>query len=135
MAPWRATSGRAASGTTWWSQRLRGAFELVSLSAAAAASGRFEGVLALGCIVKGETRHDQFIAEAICNGLAAISVKTLIPVALGVLTVETLQQAKDRAGGVKGNKGEEAMEALIASIRVSASLLKKPRGVRTGGRR
>ncbi|MBX3359516.1 MAG: 6,7-dimethyl-8-ribityllumazine synthase [Phycisphaeraceae bacterium] len=113
-----------------------GAFELVSLSAVAASSGQFGGVLAIGCIIKGETSHDRYIAQAVCQGLAQISVSTLVPVALGVLTVDTLRQARDRAGGTKGNKGEEAMEALIASIQ-AAALLRKParRSITGGGRR
>lgn len=95
-----------------------GSFELVPLSAAAATCGEFAGVLALGCIIKGETRHDEFLGHAVTQGLANISIMTGIPVGLGVLTVNTPRQAEERAGirGNLGNKGAEAMEALIATV-------------------
>lgn len=94
-----------------------GAFELVALAMAAADSGRFSGVAALGCIIKGETRHDEFLSHAVTQGLANISLVTGVPVGLGVLTVNNAHQARDRAGGKMGNKGAECMEALLNSIR------------------
>lgn len=93
-----------------------GAFELVALSMAAADSGRFAGVVALGCIIKGETRHDEYLAHAVTQGLANISLVTGVPVGLGVLTVNNAHQARDRAGGRMGNKGAECVEALLNSI-------------------
>ena len=83
---------------------------------AAADSGRFAGVVALGCIIKGETRHDEYLAHAVTQGLANISLVTGVPVGLGVLTVNNAHQARDRAGGRMGNKGAECMEALLNSI-------------------
>lgn len=94
-----------------------GAFELPVLAAAAARSGLYRGVLTLGCIVRGETTHDRHIASAIAAGLTQIGIDTGIPVALGVLTVETIDQARARAGGDKGDKGAEAMLALLDTIR------------------
>lgn len=107
-----------------------GSFELVALAHAAARTRRFEGVLALGCIIKGETRHDEFLAHAVTQGLANITLTTDVPVGLGVLTVNNQQQALARAGlggaakrrrragdgagsAALGNKGEEAMLALL----------------------
>lgn len=93
-----------------------GAFELPVLAHAAAASGKFAGVLALGCIIKGETIHDRVIADAVAQGLVSASLMTGVPCALGVLTVNTAAQARARAGGKLGNKGAEAMEALLFTI-------------------
>lgn len=111
-----------------------GAFELPVLAAAAARTGRYAGVLALGCVIRGETSHDRYIAHAVADGLTRIGLDTGIPAAFGVLTVDTNDQAHARAGGSKGNKGEESMSALletIASLRaVAAGLPVKPRGSR-----
>ncbi len=98
-----------------------GAFELPVLCMHAAAAG-YDGVLAIGCIIKGETRHDEFIAHAVCEGLVAVSVTTGVPVALGVLTVDTVEQAQERAGGRHGNKGEEAMNALLDTLEAAAAI-------------
>lgn len=112
-----------------------GSFELVALADAALASGRYDGVVALGCIVKGQTKHDEYLAHAVTQGLIDIAVKHTRPTSNGVLTVLTQAQALartgaparagagKRAGGVGGvgvemvgNKGHEAMTALLATI-------------------
>jgi 6,7-dimethyl-8-ribityllumazine synthase len=93
-----------------------GAYELPGLALAAARTGRFQGVLALGCLIKGDTSHDKYIAHAVAQGLVNVTITTDVPCAFGVLTVDTAQQAEDRAGGVHGNKGQEAMDALLDTI-------------------
>jgi 6,7-dimethyl-8-ribityllumazine synthase len=93
-----------------------GAFELPTLAMAAASSGRFAGVLALGCIIKGETDHDRYIAQAVADGLVNITLITGVPVAFGVLTTNTPRQARVRASGSRGNKGRESMGALLDTI-------------------
>lgn len=93
-----------------------GAYELPILAMAAAQTGRFAGVVALGCVIKGETRHDRYIAQAICDGLVNVSLMTGLPVAMGVLTTENAKQARERAGGRHGNKGHESMAALLDTI-------------------
>lgn len=93
-----------------------GAFELPVLANAAAQSGLYRGVVALGCIIKGQTRHDEYIAGAIAHAIVDIGVRTGVPVAFGVLTTENTEQAKARAGGDKGNKGAEAMIALLETL-------------------
>jgi 6,7-dimethyl-8-ribityllumazine synthase len=102
-----------------------GAFELTVLCTALVRSGDVDAVVALGCIVAGDTAHDQYLAHAVAHGLTMLSVDSGVPVAFGVLTVQTLQQARDRAGGAKGNKGEEAMAAAIASAITIRSLLSR----------
>jgi 6,7-dimethyl-8-ribityllumazine synthase len=99
-----------------------GSYELVALAAAAARTGLYAGVCCLGCIVKGETRHDEFIAHAVATGLAQISVATGVPVAFGVLTTTTSGQAAARAGGAKGNKGAEAMSAVLDAMAAVAAM-------------
>jgi len=99
-----------------------GSYELPALAHACAASGQYDGVVALGCLIRGETRHDRYIAEAVANGLVAVSVKTGVPVTFGVLTVDTPKQAKARAGGNKGNKGADAAGALLEALRVMRAI-------------
>lgn len=90
-----------------------GAFELPSIANAAAESGRFDAIVALGCIIRGETSHDRYLAQAVTDGIMSVALRTGVPVSLGVLTVETSDQAEARAGGAHGNKGQEAMGAAI----------------------
>lgn len=98
-----------------------GAFEIVPLAAEAARSGRYDAVVALGCIIRGETTHDQHLAAAVTTGLAQIAASggpggRAIAVGLGVLTVNTPKQAAERAGGKFGNKGAEAMLAALDTL-------------------
>lgn len=102
-----------------------GAFEVLGTAAAVAATGRYDGILTLGCIVKGETKHDDYLAHAVTSGLGQLTVATGTPVSLGVLTVNSQAQALARAGGKHGNKGAEAMAALVSMIRTC-------RAIRTG---
>lgn len=111
----RAYAGRGG-GTKPDVYEVPGVYELPVAVAAAVESGRYAGVVALGCVIKGETRHDRYIAQAAADGLMAIAVGSGVPVSFGVLTVESPKQARARAGGAKGNKGEEAMLALLETI-------------------
>lgn len=97
-----------------------GAYELVAL--AAAATDRHKAVVCLGCVIRGETPHDEHIARAVAHGLTDITVKTGVPVAFGVLTTLNAQQALDRADGAKGNKGAEAMHAALDAAEAVAAL-------------
>jgi len=93
-----------------------GAFELPAVADAAAESGLYRGVCCLGCVIKGETSHDQHINAAVAQGLMAISLRLGVPATFGLLTTDTIEQAKARAGGAKGNKGAEAMGATLDAI-------------------
>ncbi len=106
-----------------------GAFELIAAASAFAKRGDIDAVVALGCIITGETTHDQYIAHAVASGIAQSIVETGVPIAFGVLTCQTLEQAAERAGGCKGNKGEEAMLAAIESARALEAIAAS-RGVR-----
>jgi len=105
-----------------------GSFELPALAQAAARWGRYQGVLALGCLIKGDTKHDEYIAHAVAQGLVNVTISTGVPCAFGVLTVNTPEQAQDRAGGAEGNKGAEAMLALVDTIREIDALRGSGRG-------
>ena len=101
-----------------------GTYELPVLALAAAETGRYRGVVALGCLIRGETRHDRYIAESVAHGLMQVALQTGVPVAFGVLTVESPKQARARAGGEKGNKGREAMAAVLETL-LSADAIRR----------
>lgn len=93
-----------------------GSFELPVLVSAALGMRGIDAAVALGCIVKGETRHDEYIAHAVCQSLQRLALKHRRPVGLGVLTTDTWDQALARAGGTEGNKGAEAMAAALETL-------------------
>ncbi len=99
-----------------------GAFELTAVCRALAGRPGTDAVVAIGCVVSGETTHDRYLAAAVAQGLTAITVQTGVPVAFGVLTCSSLEQARARAGGAKGNKGAEAMAAAIETAQALKAL-------------
>jgi 6,7-dimethyl-8-ribityllumazine synthase len=99
-----------------------GAFELPLAAAAAARSGRFDALVALGAVVRGETDHYEHIAREAAAGLAAVARETGVPVGFGVLTVSDEKQAMARARPGSGNKGAEAARAAVAMVAVVRSL-------------
>lgn len=90
-----------------------GSYELISGADIALRNQTFDAIICLGCVIQGETRHFDFICDAVGNGIANVSIKHNKPVIFGVLTTDNLQQALDRAGGKHGNKGEEAAITAI----------------------
>lgn len=98
-----------------------GVFELPAIAAAAVETGLYEGVVCLGCVIRGQTPHDQHIARACAHALADLSARACVPVAFGVITALDAGQAEARSGGDRGNKGTEAMAATIeAALAVRA---------------
>ena len=89
-----------------------GSFELTAVCRAAARRDP-DAIVAIGCVIAGETAHDQYIAQSVAQGLTAITVETGMPIGFGVLTCQSVSQARARAGGSAGNKGAEAMAAAI----------------------
>jgi 6,7-dimethyl-8-ribityllumazine synthase len=75
-----------------------------------------DAYLVLGCVIRGDTTHDQWINSAVCGALADFSVRIATPVGLGLLTCNTMEQAMARAGGERGNKGYESMSAVIEQV-------------------
>jgi 6,7-dimethyl-8-ribityllumazine synthase len=92
-----------------------GAFELVGAADALAQQGSYACIVALGVVVRGETPHFDFVAGETSRGLGEVVLRRSIPVGFGLLTVDTMTQAQERAGGSAGNKGYEAAEAAIRS--------------------
>ncbi len=99
-----------------------GAFELPVAAETAAVSGRYAAIIALGCVIRGETAHFEYVAGEAARGLGNVALAHRLPVGFGVLTTESLDQALARAGGEAGNKGYEAAEAALATIDVLAQL-------------
>lgn len=99
-----------------------GSFEVPAATRWAADSGSFDAVIAIGTVIKGETDHYEHIAGQAAAGIMETAQATGVPVAFGVLTCETAEQALDRAGGKHGNKGEEAAEAVIQMARLRERL-------------
>jgi len=108
--------------------QVPGALELPFVVRKAVDSGSFEGVLALGCVIRGETGHYEAVVSGVTAGLGQINAAGTIPVVFGILTTDTLLQALDRVGGKAGHKGVEGAETLISMARLSRSL---PGGGRT----
>jgi 6,7-dimethyl-8-ribityllumazine synthase len=95
-----------------------GAFELPLAARAAALSGRFDAVVALGAVIQGDTDHYEHVAREAAAGIAAVARETGVPVAFGVLTVREARQAQERAKPGPGNKGGEAARAAVMLVRV-----------------
>ncbi len=101
--------------------KVPGAWELPIIARRLAASGRYDAIVALGCIVRGGTPHFDYVAAAATEGLARVMLDYEIALALGVLTCDNMEQAMARAGGDQGNKGAEAALSAVEM----ANLLKK----------
>lgn len=99
-----------------------GSFELPILAKALAKRGGIDGIIALGCVLRGETPHNEHIANEATKGLAQVGLEFDIPIGFGVLTPNTLEQALDRAGMKMGNKGAEAALAVVEVARLLAKL-------------
>jgi 6,7-dimethyl-8-ribityllumazine synthase len=96
--------------TTAW---VPGAFEVPTAARWAAESGRFDAIVCLGAVIRGETAHFEYVAGGATDGIGRVSQDTGVPVVFGVLTVDSVQQAMDRAGGKDGHKGEEAARTAV----------------------
>lgn len=98
------------------SKTVPGSFELTLGAQYLAQDTDIDAVIALGCVIQGETRHFDFICDAVANGITNLNIKYNKPVIFGVLTPDTMQQAIDRAGGKHGNKGDEAAVTAIKML-------------------
>jgi 6,7-dimethyl-8-ribityllumazine synthase len=102
--------------------RVPGAFELPVVARKLALSGRHEAVIALGCVIRGDTPHFEYVAGECARGLQLASLETGVPIVFGVLTVETVEQALERAATTAGNKGGESMDTALEMISLMARL-------------
>jgi len=99
-----------------------GAFELPLAASLCLGSGRFDGVACLGAVVRGETDHYDFVCAETARGIQDVALRTGMPCAFGVLTVETMEQALARTGGGKRDQGRHAAEAVLTMARMKARL-------------
>ena len=98
--------------------RIPGAFELPLICQKLARSGKYNGIVALGAVIRGATPHFDFVANEATKGLAHVSLETGVPIGFGLLTTENIEQAIERAGSKAGNKGVDAAAAMLETIRV-----------------
>lgn len=100
-----------------------GAWELIAAAEQLVESGTVDAVVALGVVIRGETPHFDYICQGVTLGLAELTVRTGVPIGFGLLTCDTAEQARARAGGAVGNKGADAMEAAVLSARTRQTLM------------
>ena len=103
------------------SKVVPGSMELVYMSNYLLLENKLDGIIALGCIIKGQTDHDVYISTAVANGITNVSIKNNKPVIFGVLTTNNLNQALERCGGKHGDKGLESAQSLLQVISASRS--------------
>jgi len=99
-----------------------GSFELISGADILLKNSKLDAVICLGCVIQGETRHFDFICNAVANGISNVAVKYSKPVIFGVLTTDNQQQAADRSGGKHGNKGVEGAVTAIKMAYLAETL-------------
>ena len=96
---------------------VAGAFEVPLVAQTAAQTGRYDAVVALGCVIRGATAHFDFVAGEAAKGIAKVGLDTGVPVVFGILTTETIEQAIERAGTKLGNKGAESASVAVETAR------------------
>jgi 6,7-dimethyl-8-ribityllumazine synthase len=106
--------------------RVPGSWELPVVARALAKSGGYDAIVAVGAVIRGSTAHFDFVAGEATKGLAGVMSETGVPVALGVITTDTLEQAIERAGTKMGNKGWEAAASAIETANVLRAVRKAP---------
>lgn len=104
--------------------RVPGAFELPLAAKLLAASKRFSAIICLGCVIRGETPHFDYVAGECARGIQQVSLEMSLPVIFGVLTTNTEQQARDRIGGKHGHAGERAADAAAEMLALAAGVRK-----------
>lgn len=102
--------------------RVPGSFEIPLIAKKLANGGKWDAILCLGCLIRGDTPHFEFIAAEVTRAISRISLESGIPVAFGILTADTVDQAVDRAGMKSGNKGVEAAMAAVEAANLCRQL-------------
>lgn len=106
--------------------RVPGAYELPVVARQLALSGQYDAVVALGCVIRGDTAHFDFVAGEAAAGLTRAALDSGVPVIFGVLTTENVEQALERAALTRGNKGGEAMEVALETSSLLRTLAAPP---------
>ena len=101
-----------------------GSFELIYGSAQMVKSGEVDAVIAIGCVIRGDTPHFDYICQAVSSGIAELNVSQKIPVSFGLLTTNSQEQAEERSGGILGNKGDEYAVTALKMIAFSRRINK-----------
>jgi 6,7-dimethyl-8-ribityllumazine synthase len=96
--------------------RVPGSFELPMAAKRAALSDEYDAIVCLGVVIRGETPHNEYIAAEVFKGIASVSLETNLPITLGVVTADNLEQAIDRAGAKSGNKGFDAAMTAVELV-------------------
>jgi 6,7-dimethyl-8-ribityllumazine synthase len=102
--------------------RVPGAFEIPLVAKKLASSGRYDGVICLGAVIRGATPHFDYVCSEVSKGVASVSLDSDIPIAFGVITTDTIEQAIERAGSKAGNKGAEAAMVVIEMLNLFKAL-------------
>ena len=96
--------------------RVPGSFEIPMAAKRAAMSDEYDAIVCLGVVIRGETSHNEYIAAEVIKGIASVSLETNLPITLGVVTADNLEQAIDRAGAKSGNKGFDAAMSAVELV-------------------
>ncbi len=99
-----------------------GSWEIPLVAQRLAASGQFHAIIGLGCVIRGQTPHFEYVAAEVAKGIAQVALATGVPVTFGVITADSLEQAIDRAGAKTGNKGADAARAAIEMANLLGAL-------------
>jgi 6,7-dimethyl-8-ribityllumazine synthase len=114
---------------------VAGSFELPAAVALLADTGRYDAVVPIGCVIRGETPHFEYIAQSVSKGLMDLTLTYPIAIPFGVLTCDTIEQARERAGGIEGNKGIEFMDAALEMVALRQALIRVPPSARRSARK
>jgi 6,7-dimethyl-8-ribityllumazine synthase len=106
--------------------RVPGSFEIPLVAQRVAQSGRFDAVVCLGTVIRGQTPHFEYVAGEVTKGIAQVGLQTGVPVLYGVVTADTLEQAIDRAGVKAGNKGFEAAMSAVEMVNLLKAVSREP---------
>jgi 6,7-dimethyl-8-ribityllumazine synthase len=106
--------------------RVPGSFEIPLAALKAAQSGRFDAVVCLGTVIRGQTPHFEYVAGEVTKGVAHVGLQTGVPVLYGIVTADTLEQAIDRAGVKAGNKGFEAAMSAVEMVNLLKAVNREP---------
>jgi 6,7-dimethyl-8-ribityllumazine synthase len=112
--------------------RVPGAFEIPLAARTLAETGKYDAIICLGCLIRGDTAHYDVIVNEVTRGIGQSAQETGVPHAFGVLTCDTLEQAIDRAGLKMGNKGFEAALAAVEMANLKTAVSRQPSAVRKG---
>ncbi len=130
-----ATRRAADSGASVDLFEVAGSFELPAAVALLADTGRYDAVVPIGCVIRGETPHFEYIAQSVSKGIMDLTLTYPIAIPFGVLTCDSIEQARERAGGTEGNKGSEFMAAALEMVALRQALTRAPSSARRSPRK